>query len=337
MSEGAVVAVAPCTVPPAPLSFVSSPSASSQGVHNCPSAAQAACARRQALFQQYKSLKTRALNLTHCLDASSSCAPQLLRVHQLLAQLYPNPTCIRPFISTLNHSRSRMLLLRAALKDQMHALNKLDDAANLLLLISEHVALLISSYSSQSCPALQQSCSSGRLSCLSSSRNTPRARAEATRSQSSPQLSVDFTIPRNYKAKYLRKCSTLASDALAAAVDLSSYLARQVEARGEHALIPEIDMLCKPCLSIVDLPGGFTLIFRAEVLKKMADDATRLRRVALEWRRKQWLFCVKLKHNLSACRRSVQRSMLQVLHARARLAEQEFVAEVCAAAQRDHT
>ncbi|PXF48323.1 hypothetical protein BWQ96_01783 [Gracilariopsis chorda] len=354
--------------PSSPMSFLSLPSTPSSTPPPAPPPQQpplsTTFANRAALYEQVCSLKSRMQLLRSTSDDKSQYNALLIRVQQLFAQLYPTHPRIRPLLAALATRRDRLLLLRGAFRDQRAAIAKLDDGANLLLLVSEHIALLISCYSthsssctsssaSSSCASLQQTAS--RLWCMSKPRQDQLACDDEESAHSADNLllaqqeeqsqvapppspphvqqrqasdhvrpTLSLVIPRNYKAKYLRKCSLLAADALSSAVDLSSFLAQQLHTRGQHLLVPDIHMLCRPCLSIVDLPGGFTLIFRSELLQRMAEEALRMRRQVFEWRRKQVAFCLKLRKNLAACRKSMQRELMALMDVRMELALQEF-------------
>lgn len=124
-----------------------------------------------ALDRAAEKLSNRRLALS-----TSSGGPALRRVQHLSAQqrdiltsLYPRHPTLHLDAHALLNQRRRIALLKDALKDQNVALTKLSDAANLLLLVADHVQVLASYYaqppfSSTSCSPSSSTCPPPNLS-----------------------------------------------------------------------------------------------------------------------------------------------------------------------------
>lgn len=233
----------------------------------------------------------------------------------ILAMLYPRHGTLDPVLKTLAHSRRRMQTLRRAIRDQSLALGKLDDAGNLLLLIADHVELLNSCY--------VNSCTSSVASDWSSDEEAVRVgclgRGEELRS-----MVYLSSVPGNYRIRYLRKCWGYAGEALAAAVDLSSYLSVQLEREGRRELVPGIEVQARPTMGLIEFPGGLTFIFRGDILQKMGAEAKRMREVVLGWQRKQRKFVGRIRRDLSRMRKKAALQEAKLEELRQVLLSEEF-------------
>lgn len=233
----------------------------------------------------------------------------------ILAMLYPNHPVLDPVLVALSDIRRRNSMLRRAIRDQTQALAKLNDASNLLLLISDHVEIL------SSCCA--NSCSSSSSSDWSSEDDAVRVGCLG-RGDDSRALIFISSVPGNYRIRYLRKCWGFAADALSAAVDLSSYLARQLQHEGRSELVPGIEVQARPSMSLFELPGGLTFFFRSDLLQKMASDAKEMREAVQVWQLRQRKFLSRVRRDLSKTKRRAAAHEARLAEARRALLSEEF-------------
>lgn len=235
--------------------------------------------------------------------------------HCILGMLYPNHPLLDPVQNALTDTRKRVTTLRRAIRDQTQALAKLTDAANLLLLISDHVEILNSCYAS-SCTSSSSDWSSEddavKVGCLGKGADDSRS------------LIFISSVPGNYRIRYLRKCWGFAADSLAGAVDLSSFLSRQLERDGKTELVPGIDQQARPSMSLFELPGGLTLFFRSDLLQKMSSDAKAMRETVQSWELRQRKFLGKIRRDLSKSRKKVAVHEAKLAELRRTLLSEEF-------------
>lgn len=238
----------------------------------------------------------------------------LKRQRSILAALYPRHPTLDPVLHSLSQLRRRIHTLRKAIRDQSQALTKLTDASNLLLLISNHVELLHTYYAN---------------SCMSSSSDWS-SDDEVTRGgclgRSDECRSVIYlsSVPGNYRVRYLRKCWGYAAEALEAAVDLSSYLAVQLERQGRTELVPGIEAQSKPSMALLELPGGLTFIFRSDLLQKMSEEAKSMREKVQAWQQKQQKFVGRIRRDLSRTRKKAGTQEAKLAELRQTLLTEEF-------------
>ena len=232
----------------------------------------------------------------------------------VLARLYPSHQQIDSARRSLENTRSRIKLLRTALYDQTDALGKLGDAAGLLLLVADHIEVL--------CAICAQSCTASSGSFSSSDDDAGRSRciprSDETRLFSMPN------VPGQYRIRYLRKCWTRAADALAAAVALSGFLASQLTKNGETELVPGIESKGRPSLSLFDLPGGLTVMFRSGALQRMENEAKNMREKVLAWHSRQRKFLSRVRKELSKARETVSEQDKELGELRRTLLTEEF-------------
>lgn len=236
------------------------------------------------------------------------------RQRVVLARLYPSSVSLQPILANIADMRKKLSMFRKAIRDQTLALAKLNDASNLLLLIADHVQILTSCYAN-SCTSSSSDWSSDddavRVGCL--------GRSEESRSPI--YLS---SVPANYRVRYLRRCWGFASDALVAAVDFSSYLSCQLERDGQTQLVPGIEGLSRPSMSLFELPGGLTVVFRSEMLQKMANDAKEMREIVGVWQLKQRKFISRIRKDMGRLRKSIGQQEIVVCGLRQKLLAEEF-------------
>lgn len=238
----------------------------------------------------------------------------LKRQRSILATLYPAHPSLDLVLQTLSHLRRRTHTLRKAIRDQSDALAKLTDASNLLLLISNHVQLLNTCYAN-SCTSSSSDWSSEdemtRAGCL--------GRSDECRS-----VIYLSGVPGAYRVRYLRKCWGYAAEALEAAVDLSSYLAVQLERQGRTELVPGIEAQSKPSMALLEFPGGLTFIFRSDLLQKMSEEAKSMREAVQGWQRKQRKFIGRIRRDLSRTRKKAGLQEAKLAELRQTLLAEEF-------------
>lgn len=238
----------------------------------------------------------------------------LKRQRSILATLYPRHPSLDPILHSLSQLRRRTQTLRKAIRDQSQALAKLTDASNLLLLISNHVELL-HTYYANSCMSSSSDWSSddevARGGCL--------GKSDECRS-----IIYLSSVPGNYRVRYLRKCWGYAAEALEAAVDLSSYLAVQLERQGRTELVPGIEAQSRPSMALLELPGGLTFIFRSDLLQKMSEEAKSMREKVQAWQRKQRKFVARIRRDLSRTRNKASTQEAKLAELRQTLMAEEF-------------
>lgn len=235
----------------------------------------------------------------------------------ILAMLYPSHSLLDPVLQALVELRKRNHSLRKAIRDQTQALAKLSDASNLLLMISDHVQLVLSCYA--------HSCTSSSSSGDWSSEDGESVRVGCLgRSEDSRSMIYISSVPGNYRIRYLRKCWGFAAEALSAAVALSSYLSRQLEREGQSELVPGIEAQARPTLSLFELPGGLTFVFRSDLLQKMLNDAKTMREVVESWYLRQRKFISRVRKDLSRSRKKVAQFESKLADLRRTLLSEEF-------------
>lgn len=234
---------------------------------------------------------------------------------RILSKLYPAHPSLDPLNTSLSRSRHRASVLRKALREQNHALSKLSDAANLLLLISDHINILVAGHPN-SCHSSTSSSDvshddDARRGCLFGS-DYNRAHIYLT------------TLPPNYRIRYLRKCWGFAADALSTAVDHSAFLSKQLDREGQTELVPGILDRSRPSLSLFELPGGLTFMLRPDSLRKMGNDAKTMRDTVFDWQMRQRKYLLKLNKDLAKANKSVVVHEARLADARRRLLAIEF-------------
>lgn len=234
--------------------------------------------------------------------------------HAILSMLYPSHPSLDSIIEARSVVRKRISTLRKAMKDQTAALGKLNDASNLLLLISDHVEILNAFYVSP--------CNSSS-SDWSSEDDGPKVGCLG-RSDDSRSMIYISSVPGNYRIRYLRKCWGFAADALSDAVNLSSYISTNLERVGQSELIPGIDNQSKPSLSLFELPGGLTILLRADMLQKMANEAKATREVVKVWQLRQRKFVSRIRRDLTKSKRTVALHEAKMAELRGKLVAEEF-------------
>lgn len=246
----------------------------------------------------------------------------------ILAVLYPsNHWKLTPLTSVLIRERRSVSLLRHTLRDQALAMRKLTDAANLLLLIADHIEILAACYRNGciSPPSsFSPSSSANSSDCSSEDDNAPRVGCLGrASSDSSPTIFVS-SVPSSYRFRYLRKCWGYAAKALAEAVDASTFLMAEVERLGQRELIPGLEGQCKRYMWLLELPGGLTVFFRTDYLHKLCADARHMRQIVFEWQAKVKRFSAKTRADMSRTRAKVHALKEKVRENREQLLAEEF-------------
>lgn len=264
---------------------------------------------------------------TEPLPAAHRARELRTRQRGLLAAMYPSHPRLAATQNAINHARRRIGLLHRAVRDQATARKKLRDAANLLLLIADHIDLLAACYGSVPVDAGTASAEALPPSsdCSSSDEDCARVRCLGGRGNDDARPSIHVTsIPSTYRFRYLRKCWGFAAEAIEEAVKLSSFLAREMKQDGRRELVPGLEAQCKRCLWLVELPGGLTVVFRTEFLRRMVCDARRMRADVLEWEVRLEKFSTRVRRELGRVRRRMRTDEEQLARLRRELLEEEF-------------
>lgn len=239
------------------------------------------------------------------------------RQRHILERLYPTHPLIDPTREELDNLDKRMHTLRRAIRDQKGALSKLNDASNLLLLISDHVQLMISCYAG--------SCTSASSSGEWSSEDGDGVKVGCLgRSEESRSMIYLAGVPGNYRIRYMRRCWGYAAEAIGAAVKRSSYLARQMEREGQSELVPGVAAQAKRNFSLFELPGGLTFVFRSDMVHRMASDAKEMREVVESWYLRQHKFIAKVGKDLAKSKKKYHQQELRLADMRRSLLSEEF-------------
>lgn len=285
-------------------------------------AARLSLARDMQLPETPSEAKVADLTLEKCILRAESASESLrdaedrkMRQRAILALLYPTHPVLNPILHAVSDLRRRIATLRKAMRDQTLALAKLSDAANLLMLISDHIQILNSCYG-DSCPSSSSEWSSEddapRISCLGRVSDERRAPIYIS------------SVPANYRLRYLRKCWALAAQALTSAVALSSFIARHLERVGQTELVPGIESMSRPSLSLFELPGGLLFIFRSGLLQKMSTDSKTMRESVRVWQGRQRKFITRIGRDLAKARKSCAQYDAKLADLRRNLLVEEF-------------
>lgn len=246
----------------------------------------------------------------------------------ILALLYPSTNRLLTYTaSALLRERRSLSLLRTALQDQSAAMLKLTDAANLLLLIADHIDILAACYgnnnisSSSSCTPPSSTTASD---CSSEDDNTTRVGCLGrASSESSPTIFVS-SVPSSYRFRYLRKCWSYAAKALAEAVAKSTFLMAELERLGQRELIPGLEGQCRRCMWLLELPGGLTVFFRTDYLQKLCSEARQMRQLVFDWQAKVKRFSAKVRSDVSRSRNKIVSLKQNMSEKREQLLAEEF-------------
>lgn len=250
-------------------------------------------------------------------DTLKTAADLASQQRRILATLYPSHPSLDPVLDAIADVKKRIHTLKKALRDQTQALTKLNDASNLLLMITDHVELVLQCYAN-SCTASSSSGEwssddgeSGRVGCLG-------------RSDDSRSMIYISSVPGNYRIRYIRKCWGYAAEALASAVALSSYLSRQLEREEQTELVPGLEAQAKPTMSLFELPGGLTFVFRSDFLQKMRNDSKDMREAVESWYLRQQKFIARVRKDLAKSRKKVKQHEVNLAELRSTLLADEF-------------
>lgn len=247
---------------------------------------------------------------------------------QILSLLYPsNHHQLSSTTSALTRERASLSLLRNSLQQQSASLLKLTDAANLLLLIADHIEVLAACYGNN-CTTPPSSCtpasSANGSDCSSEDDNTARVGCLGrASSDSSPSIFVS-SVPSSYRFRYLRKCWGYAANALAEAVEKSTFLMAELERLGQRELIPGLEGQCRRCMWLLELPGGLTVFFRTDYLYKLCAEARHMRLVVFEWQTKVKRYSAKVRSDISRSRSKIHSLKDKLRDEREKLLAEEF-------------
>ncbi|KAI0560256.1 hypothetical protein FGB62_119g05 [Gracilaria domingensis] len=192
--------------------------------------------------------------------------------------------------------------MRSTFADQTNAAKDLEDSASLLLGVANHMDYLISVYVDNRQAA-------------TGNRRLPRHATQLTQ-----------TVPRLYMRDFTNRCVSTAAKWLLRAVDRSPYLSSQLDEHNEGLILPDIHKLRMPHFTIIDLPFGVNLVFREQVVRRIRDEATRMRYIVIEWWKKQDLINDELENDMCSCGSKLRQALKGMETVRDGLVKYEFSA-----------
>lgn len=263
---------------------------------------------------------------------SCSVRPAVRRTDELLQrraiilhQLYPVHSALSPVLTERTRVMRRQHLLKSSLRDHKTAMKKLRDGANLLLLVADHARVLANCYGS--CCSFASVCSGSEQSGsdFGSEDDVVRGGCLGGRNSDESRRSMFISsVPSTFRIRYLRKCWGYAADALAAAVECSTFLLRELERLGQKELIAGLEAQCRRCMWLLELPGGLTVLFRTDSLLKMANQARVMRSDALQWYDRLRAFVLKMRKEHAKGKRKLSALDDRLVDLRQDLLAEEF-------------
>lgn len=112
-------------------------------------------------------------------------------------------------------------------------------------------------------------------------------------------------VPSSYRLRYLRKCWAQAAEAVAAGVDASTFVLKQMERMGQRELVVGLEGQGKRCMWLLELPGGLTVFFRTDYLYRMEATARAMRADTQQWYESVHKFAAKIRKEIGVCKKRV--------------------------------